>query len=120
MSAVAESDIHAAEDLWCKPGEHPWSRERQRGRKPDACPLHGGPGADTLDGEHVFTDEALAQDQILRADGFKDPTFTELKTALHKTGPEGILESARHLPQSQYDNLAKMVKDWRPARKARR
>lgn len=115
MAATAE-----VESLYCRPGQHAFTRDKQRGRKPDACPLHGGPGGETVDGETIFAEEELAQDNVLEASGFRNPTFTELKTALQKSGPEGILASARHLPQEQYARLAKMVKDWRAPKKVRR
>lgn len=68
-------------------------------------------GTEELENEvERFTEEQLAQDRADARGGVKNPSFTELKVALTKHGPEGILESARHLEPEQYDELAKLVR----------
>ena len=60
--------------------------------------------------EH-FTEEQLAGNVIAsRSSSGREPGFEALCRALDKYGPEGILESAIHLPREQYEKLEKKVK----------
>ena len=61
--------------------------------------------------EQTFDEETLISARLTRAQvGGNDPTLSQLKGALDKYGPEGILESAVLLPRKQYEELAKLVR----------
>lgn len=59
--------------------------------------------------EETFTEEQLNSARIQDLQ-FGASTFKQLKDALAKFGPEGILESAINLPRKQYEELAKLVR----------
>lgn len=64
-----------------------------------------------------FTEEQLAGDVVASRSvgGTKgQPTFADLKAHLDKWGPDGVLESAVHLPADQYEKLEKLVKKLKP------
>lgn len=62
-----------------------------------------------------FTEEELAGEVVAtRTIGGAQPTFTDLKYHLERYGPEGVLESAVHLSEDQYEQLAKLVRKQRP------
>jgi hypothetical protein len=66
-----------------------------------------------------FTEEQRIGDAIAnRAVGGK-PTFTSLKRHLERFGPDGILDSAVHLPEDQYERLEQMVKRYKPVKRVR-
>lgn len=116
----------STESIYCHTGEHWWDRKVCRGRKPTSCPKHlvagarvtGAADPDSEDAP-IFAEEELAQDAALRASGVEDPSFKDLKRILEKNGPDGIIESARHLPPQQYNRLADMVKRTPARRKGR-
>lgn len=61
--------------------------------------------------EETFDEETLISARLTRAQtGGTDPTLKQLKGALAKYGPDGILESAVLLPRKQYEELAKLVR----------
>jgi hypothetical protein len=74
----------------------------------------------TMNDEPRFSEEQLAAENALRKTGVKQPTFTELRKAMLKGGPDGVLESAVHLEDDQYDKLVAQSKKMRYDRKARK
>lgn len=61
--------------------------------------------------EQTFGEERLLSDRLASAQtGGRDPSLSQLKDALERFGPDGILESAVHLPRAQYEQLAKLVR----------
>ena len=67
-----------------------------------------------------FSEEQLVSEKHMIAAGIAQPSFTQLKSSLEKYGPEGILESAIHLPEDQYDKLEALVRKTPAARVVRR
>lgn len=53
----------------------------------------------------------------MRISRVPQPTFTELKQAAEKFGTDGILESAMHLPEDQFEKLQAIVKRLGPPQK---
>lgn len=76
-------------------------------------------GTETLETDERFTEEQLAQDRATAAGGVKNPSLAELKKSLAKYGPEGVLESARHLDPDAYDELARQVRATAPIKTVR-
>lgn len=48
------------------------------------------------------------------------PTLDQLKSHLDRFGPEGIVESAGHLPEEEREALARLVASVKRPRKVRR
>ena len=67
-----------------------------------------------------FTEEQLCADRAIQRTGAKQPSMTALMQAMRKYGPDGILESAIHLDEEQYDKLAVAVKKMKFNRRARK
>jgi hypothetical protein len=67
-----------------------------------------------------FTEEQLAADRAIQRTGAKQPSMTALMQAMKKYGPDGILESAIHLDEEQYDRLAVACKQMKFNRRARK
>lgn len=74
----------------------------------------------SMNDEPKFSEEQLAAENAIRRAGVRQPTFTELKRAMLKNGPDGVLESAVHLNDEQYERLVMQSKKMRYDRKARK
>lgn len=62
---------------------------------------------DRVNGLHV---ESKAHERMLERQGINQPTLNELMHAAQRRGPDGILESAGHLPEDQFTKLAQFCK----------
>lgn len=66
---------------------------------------------DRTNGLHV---EAPAHERALKlVTGLRDPSLAELKRHVDKRGPDGVLESAMHLSEAQFKQLAIHVEQAR-------
>lgn len=60
-----------------------------------------------------FSEEQLAADSVMVRCGVEQPTYTALRNHMLRHGPDGILESAVHLEETQYDKLVAQAKKMR-------
>lgn len=70
--------------------------------------------------EPRFTEEQLCAEKAIQRTGAKQPSMTALIKAMRRHGPEGILESALHLNEDQYDKLVVECKRMKFNRRARK
>lgn len=54
--------------------------------------------------------EADAAEAVAARAGVNQPKFSELLAHMERFGPDGILESARHLSEEQFEKLSKRAK----------
>lgn len=57
-----------------------------------------------------------AHERSLVRQGLDQPTFTQLAKYVAKHGPDGVLESACHLTEAQFEKLTAIVKAATPKR----
>lgn len=79
-------------------------------------------GVAVMDKEELprFSEEQLAADKVMVRSGVSQPTFTALRQHMLRHGPDGILESAVHLEESQYDKLVAQAKKMRLNKRTRK
>jgi hypothetical protein len=71
--------------------------------------------------EERFSEEERVSDKHINAiPGLKQPSFRDLKEAAEQYGPDGILESAMHLPRADFEKLEAIVKKTTPPKAPRR
>lgn len=73
-----------------------------------------------MDKTERFTEEQLAADRAIQRTGAQQPSMTALMTHMRKYGPDGILDSAVHLSEEQYDRLVAQSKRMKFNRRARK
>jgi len=60
--------------------------------------------------EDNFTEDQLASERANRRAGVRQPNYTSLIAHMERWGPEGVVESAVHLPEDQFEKLALKAK----------
>lgn len=69
--------------------------------------------SDYMESESALRVDADAHEAALLKDGIPNPAYRELLKSLAAHGPEGVLESAGHLPEAQFAELHNLVKQAR-------
>lgn len=70
--------------------------------------------------EDHFTEAQLASERANARMGINQPPFLKLSAHMDKYGPDGVVESAAHLGEEQYEKLVAKAKRMKFNRKDRR
>lgn len=68
------------------------------------------PPEETQEAPERFTEEQLAAEKATERAGVNQPGYKSLVAHMDRFGPDGILESAIHLPTEQYEKLEARAK----------